>query len=91
MSKIQYSIVIGVTLSNALGCPAQFELKSERKKDPVVDMGKYMDEYRQLRSWGEKLTGLCSGITSLTLCLAVSLLGGGQSEKLGRDVSCLTG
>lgn len=39
-------------------------------------MGKYLDEYGQIRSWGEELTGLWSDDTSLTLCLAESLLGG---------------
>lgn len=70
------SIFVGVAIGDALGFPSQFEPRSERKKRPVVDMGKYMDEYGQIRSWGEELTGLWSDDTSLTLCLAESLLGG---------------
>ncbi len=69
-------ILVGVAVGDALGLPAQFEPRSERKKRPVVDMGKYMDEYGQIRSWGEELTGLWSDDTSLILCLAESLLGG---------------
>lgn len=80
------SIIYGVAVGDALGFPAQFESRTERKKRPVVDMGKYMDEYGQLRSWGEKLTGLWSDDTSLTLCLAESLLKGfdlkDQAERL---------
>lgn len=78
-------IIVGVAVGDALGFPAQFEPRSERKKRPVVDMGKYMDEYGQIQSWGEGLTGLWSDDTSLTLCLAESLLGGfdlkDQAEK----------
>jgi ADP-ribosylglycohydrolase len=85
MSKTQYSIVMGVAVGDALGYPAQFEPRSERKKRPVVDMGKYMDEYGQIRSWGNERTGLWSDDTSLTLCLAESLLKGfnlkDQAEK----------
>lgn len=85
MSKLIYSILVGVAVGDALGFPAQFEPRSERKKRPVVDMGKYMDEYGQIRSWGEELPGLWSDDTSLTLCLAESLLKGfdlrDQAEK----------
>lgn len=68
------SLIYGVAIGDALGFPAQFEPRSERKKRPVVDMGRYNDEYGQFRSWGEGLTGLWSDDTSLTLCLAESLL-----------------
>jgi ADP-ribosylglycohydrolase len=89
-------ILIGVAVGDALGFPAQFQPRSERKKRPVVDMGKYIDEYGQIRPWGEELTGLWSDDTSLTLCLTESLLGGfdlrDQAEKfvawLMRDI-CL--
>ncbi len=76
---------MGIAVGDALGFPAQFEPRTERKKRPVVDMGRYRDEYGQLRSWGEGLTGLWSDDTSLTLCLAESLLIGfnlkDQAEK----------
>ncbi len=85
MSKILNAIVMGIAIGDALGFPAQFEPRSERKKHPVVDMGRYRDEYGQIRSWGEGLTGLWSDDTSLTLCLAESLLNGfdlnDQAEK----------
>ncbi len=78
-------IIIGVAVGDALGFPAQFESRSERKKRPVVDMGRFRDEYGQIRSWGEGLIGLWSDDTSLTLCLAESLLNGfdlkDQAEK----------
>lgn len=83
--KIMKTILQGVAVGDALGFPAQFELRSERKKRPMVDMGKYLDEYGQIRSWGDGLTGLWSDDTSLTLCLAESLLKGfdlkDQAEK----------
>lgn len=69
-------ILVGVAVGDALGFPAQFEPRSERKRRPVVDMGQYRDEYGQIRSWGAGLTGLWSDDTSLTLCLAESLLNG---------------
>jgi len=79
------SIILGVAGGDALGFPAQFEPRSERKKRPVVGMGQYRDENGQIRSWGEELTGLWSDDTSLTLCLAASLLNGfdlkDQAEK----------
>ncbi len=79
------NIIIGVAVGDALGFPVQFYPRSERKKRPVVDMGKYLDEHGQIRSWGEGLTGLWSDDTSLTLCLAESLLKGfdlrDQAEK----------
>lgn len=82
---VDYVILIGVAVGDALGFPAQFQPRSERKKCPVVDMGKYLDENGQNRSWGDDLTGLWSDDTSLTLCLAKSLLGGfnlkDQAEK----------
>lgn len=68
------AILMGIATGDALGFPAQFEPRSERKKRPVVDMGKYLDEDEQIRSWGDGLTGLWSDDTSLTLCLAESLL-----------------
>lgn len=77
--------MIGVAVGDALGLPAQFEPRSERKKHPVVEMGKYRNEAGQVCSWGDSLTGLWSDDTSLTLCLAESLLGGfnlkDQAEK----------
>ena len=42
----------------------------------MVGMGKYEDEDGQIRSFSEELTGLWSDDTSLTLCLAESLLDG---------------
>ena len=85
MSKLLTALLMGIAVGDALGFPAQFEPRSERKKRPVVDMGRYRDEYGQLRSWGEGLTGLWSDDTSLTLCLAESLLIGfnlkDQAEK----------
>ena len=85
MRKIQSSIIYGVAIGDALGFPVQFEPRSERKKRPVVDMGKYMDERGQIRSWGNEVTGMWSDDTSLTLCLAESLLQGfdlkDQAEK----------
>ena len=42
----------------------------------MVGMGKYEDENGQIRSFSEELTGLWSDDTSLTLCLAESLLDG---------------
>jgi len=85
LSKLLTALLMGIAVGDALGFPAQFEPRSERKKRPVVDMGRYRDEYGQLRSWGEGLTGLWSDDTSLTLCLAESLLIGfnlkDQAEK----------
>lgn len=69
-------ILLGIAIGDALGFPAQFEPRTERKKRPVVDMGRYRDEHGEVRSWGKELTGLWSDDTSLTLCLAESLLGG---------------
>lgn len=78
-------ILLGIAIGDALGFPAQFEPRSERKKRLVVGMGQYRDEYGQIRSWGEGLTGLWSDDTSLTLCLVESLLNGfdliDQAEK----------
>lgn len=85
LKSITAVIVYGVAVGDALGFPAQFEPRSERKKRPVVDMGQYRDEKGQIRAWREGLTGLWSDDTSLTLCLAESLLGGfdlkDQAEK----------
>lgn len=87
MSRIEVmrSILFGVAVGDALGFPAQFEPRSERKKRPVVGMGQYRNEYGQIQSWGNDRTGLWSDDTSLTLCLAESLLGGfdlkDQAEK----------
>lgn len=85
LKTISACIVYGVAVGDALGFPAQFEPRSERKRRPVVDMGLYRDEYGQIRSYGEGLTGLWSDDTSLTLCLAESLLIGfdlkDQAEK----------
>ncbi|MEN6444437.1 MAG: ADP-ribosylglycohydrolase family protein [Candidatus Cloacimonas sp.] len=71
-----YCIVNGVAVGDALGFPVQFEPRSQRRKSPVVGMGKYKDEDGQIRSFSEELTGLWSDDTSLTLCLAESLLNG---------------
>lgn len=75
-SEVMRSILFGVAVGDALGFPAQFEPRSERRKHPVVGMGQYRNEYGQVQSWGNELTGLWSDDTSLTLCLAESLLGG---------------
>lgn len=79
------SLIYGVAVGDALGFPAQFEPRNERKKRPVVDMGKYLDEHGQIHSWGQERTGLWSDDTSLTQCLAESLLKGfdlkDQAEK----------
>ena len=85
IKQLHKYIIFGVAVGDALGFPAQFEPRSERKSCPVVDMGKYLNTYRQIRSWGNQLTGLWSDDTSLTLCLAESLLIGfnlkDQAEK----------
>lgn len=70
------SIIIGVAVGDALGFPAQFEPRSQRKKYPVVGMGQYISDHGQLQSWSQEITGLWSDDTSLTLCLAESLLNG---------------
>lgn len=79
------TVILGVAVSDALGFPAQFEPRSERKQRPVVDMGKFRNEVGQVCSWGNERTGLWSDDTSLTLCLAESLLKGfdlkDQAEK----------
>jgi ADP-ribosylglycohydrolase len=72
--NINRCILLGVAVGDALGFPVQFKSRSDRKKRPVVDMGKFLDENGQIRSWGEELTGLWSDDTSLTLCLAESML-----------------
>ncbi len=76
LKSITPNIIYGVAVGDALGFPAQFEPISERKKRPVVDMGKYRNEVGQVCSWGNELTGLWSDDTSLTLCLAESLMNG---------------
>ncbi len=70
------SVITGVAVGDALGYPAQFYPRSERKKRPVVGMGQYRDVDGKIRFWGKELTGLWSDDTSLTLCLAESLLKG---------------
>jgi ADP-ribosylglycohydrolase len=62
------NIIRGVAICDALGFPVQFNPREFRTTDPVVDMGK-------LRS-GCIEPGLWSDDTSLTLCLAESLLNG---------------
>ncbi|HPV59678.1 MAG TPA: ADP-ribosylglycohydrolase family protein, partial [Rectinema sp.] len=85
MKNHMHLIMISIAIGDALGFPVQFEPRSERRKRPVVDMGKYMDERGQIRSWGNEVTGMWSDDTSLTLCLAESLLNGfdlkDQAEK----------
>lgn len=85
LQKLIANIILGVAVGDALGFPAQFEPRTQRKSYPVVDMGKYSNAAGQIHSWGEGLTGLWSDDTSLTLCLAESLLGGfdlkDQAEK----------
>jgi len=68
------NILHGVAIGDALGFPVQFKPRSQRRKSPVVGMGKYKDEDGQIRSFSEELTGLWSDDTSLTLCLAESLI-----------------
>jgi ADP-ribosylglycohydrolase len=79
------SILFGVAVGDALGFPAQFAPRSDRKTRPVVGMGQYRDEYGHIGSWEDGTTGLWSDDTSLTLCLAESLLMGfdlkDQAEK----------
>ncbi len=70
------AILMGVAVGDALGFPAQFEPRIERKLCPVVGMGQYRDEEGMIQSWGEGYTGLWSDDTSLTLCLAESLTRG---------------
>ena len=78
-------ILFGIAVGDALGFPAQFESRQVRKKNPIVDMGKYADEMEDIQSWEDDLIGLWSDDTSLTLCLAESLLDGfnlqDQAEK----------
>jgi ADP-ribosyl-[dinitrogen reductase] hydrolase len=66
----------GVAIGDALGFPYQFVPREERKRYPVIEMGKYKDEQGKVRHLTEEDTGLWSDDTSLTLCLAESLLNG---------------
>ena len=84
-SDLLKAVIFGIAVGDALGYPVQFYPRSERKKRPVVDMGKYSNEAGQVCSWENERTGLWSDDTSLTLCLAESLLHGfnlkDQAEK----------
>jgi ADP-ribosylglycohydrolase len=75
-SKIMQAILYGVAVGDALGFPVQFQPRDARKRNPVLDMGKLkspglFDEYIDADE-----IGLWSDDTSLTLCLAKSLLNG---------------
>lgn len=76
MSKVMQEILYGVAVGDALGFPVQFAPRSDRKENPVLDMGVLQND----QSGGECIDtdeiGLWSDDTSLTLCLATSLLHG---------------
>lgn len=80
-----HAIIFGVAVGDALGYPVQFVSRERLRKNPVVGMGEYVDETGQIELQPEWLIGLWSDDTSLTLCLAKSLINGfnlkDQAEK----------
>jgi ADP-ribosyl-[dinitrogen reductase] hydrolase len=68
--------VYGVAVGDALGFPIQFRPREERKRNPVIDMGRSQEEFLHSGLYVPNAVGLWSDDTSLTLCLTESLLNG---------------
>jgi len=75
-SEMMKAILYGVAVGDALGFPVQFQSRSARKRMPVTGMGTYLKPDGSEGRFDEDETGLWSDDTSLTLCLAESLLNG---------------
>jgi ADP-ribosyl-[dinitrogen reductase] hydrolase len=74
--KVVKEILYGVAVGDALGFHVQFKPRSSRKILPVIAMGKLQDKAGKISRCSDRLLGLWSDDTSLTLCLAESLLKG---------------
>ena len=67
-------ILLGVATADALGVPVEFESRAFLKENPVLDMIGYGTHHQPLGTWSDD--------TSLTLCLAESIVEGLDLNKL---------
>lgn len=75
-TKIMQEILYGVAVGDALGFPVQFLPRTARSRNPVLDMGVLGNLQPGQKGIAADQIGLWSDDTSLTLCLAKSLLQG---------------
>jgi ADP-ribosylglycohydrolase len=69
LDNIGRDILFGVAVGDALGVPVEFELREDLLENPVTDMRSYGSQHYQPK-------GTWSDDSSLTFCLAESLLKG---------------
>lgn len=68
------NILFGVAVGDALGVPVEFETREKLKKDPVFGMRSFGTHHQPEGTWSDD--------TSLTLCLAESILEGLDLQNL---------
>ena len=69
--------IIGIAIGDALGVPVEFESRESLERNPVTNMRAYGTHEQSLGTWSDD--------TSLTLCLAESLLHGYDIERIARS------
>ena len=73
-SNLLKNILFGVAVGDALGVPVEFKNREELKNDPVFGMRSYGTHHQPEGTWSDD--------TSLTLCLAESILEGLDLQNL---------
>lgn len=68
LDNIGRDILLGVAVGDALGVPAEFELREDLLENPVIDMRSYGTYNQPKGTWSDD--------SSLTFCLAESLIDG---------------
>ena len=76
MSNILSKIILGVAVGDALGVPVEFKSRAFLKENPVSDMIGYGTHHQPAGTWSDD--------TSLTLCLAESILEGLDLDNLAQ-------
>lgn len=68
MSNLLSQILLGVAVADALGVPVEFKSREYLRENPVTDMLEYGTHTQPKGTWSDD--------TSLSLCLAESILEG---------------
>lgn len=69
-------ILLGVATGDALGVPVEFKKREELKANPIISMLEYGTHYQPRGTWSDD--------TSLTLCLAESIVEGLDTNQLAQ-------
>jgi len=69
--------LLGVAVGDAFGVPVEFLTRKSLEQNPVITMMGYGTHHQPIGTWSDD--------TSMTMCLAESLIDGYDSERIGKN------